>query len=241
MAMLPDIVVLHIGYFDPHVVESKRQIRNHPLLVKDRRLHPTRYPGFTYGMRSYLQIARGEIAAAGRVTRKAYLYLNLGYEIWHHHVRHFPFPYQQHAFEISRQILEELARHRLALRVTGEVPIEADFGFAGSRGLLDVAPADVPHARMCYATVDELRQALRQRCHELDVALAPGLGTELPPDAPLETAQWAGDVLDPALFGLTTNGDPIDPITYVEPALPEEARPPATTRLELPAELFEVE
>ena len=31
---------------------------------------------------------------------------------------------------------------------------------------------------------DELRQALRQRCNELDVALAPGLGTELPPDAP---------------------------------------------------------
>ncbi|MGH9240261.1 MAG: glycosyltransferase [Vicinamibacterales bacterium] len=241
MATLPDIVVLHMGYVDPQVVESKRQVRNHPLLLKDRRLHPARYPGFTYGMRTYLQIAQREIAAAGRVTQKAYLYLNLGYEIWHHHVRHFPFPYQQHAFEFSRQILEELARHRLALRVTGEVPIEADFGFAGSRGLLDVAPADVPHARMCYATVDELRQALRQRCKELDLALAPGLGTELPPDAPLETAQWASDVLDPALFGLTTNGDPLGPIAYVEPALPEEARPPAATRLDLPAELFQVE
>ena len=241
MATLPDIVVLHTGYVDPQLVESKRHFRNHPLLLKDRRLHPARYPGFTYGMRTYLQIAQREIAAAGRVTQKAYLYLNLGYEIWHHHVRHFPFPYQQHAFDISRQILEELARHRLALRVTGEVPIEVDFGFAGSRGVLDLAPADVPRARMCYAKVDELRQALRQRCNELDVALAPGLGTELPPDAPLETAQWAGDVLDPALFGLTTNGDPIGPITYVEPALPEEARPPATTRLELPAELFQVE
>ncbi|HET9193483.1 MAG TPA: glycosyltransferase [Vicinamibacterales bacterium] len=241
MATLPDIVVLHTGYVDPQVVESKRQARNHPLLLKDRRLHPARYPGFTYGMRTYLQIAQREIAAAGRVTQKAYLYLNLGYEIWHHHVRHFPFPYQQHAFEFSRQILEELARHRLALRVTGEVPIEADFGFAGNRGLIDIAPADIPRARMCYATVDELRQALLRRCHELDVALAPGLGTELPPDAPLETAQSAGDVLDPALFGLTANGDPIGPMAYVEPALPEEARPPATTRLELPAELFQVE
>ena len=240
MATLPDVVVLHTGYVDPQVVESKRQIRNHALLVKDRRLHPARYPGFTYGMRSYLQIAQREIAAAGRVTRKAYLYLNLGYEIWHHHVRHFPFPYQQHAFEFSRQILEELARHRLALRVTGEVPIEVDFGFAGSRGVLDIVPADVPRARMCYATVDELRQALRQRCNELDAALAPGLGTELPPDAPLESAQWADNMLDPALFGLTTDGDPIGPVAYVEPEVPEAARQPTTTRLELPAELFEV-
>jgi glycosyltransferase involved in cell wall biosynthesis len=241
MATLPDIVVLHTGYVDPHVVESKRQGRNHHLLVKDRRLHPGRYPGFTYGMRSYLQIAQREIASAGRVTRKAYLYLNLGYEIWHHQVRHFPFPYQQHAFEFSRQILEELARHRLKLRVTGEVPIEVDFGFAGSRGVLDLAPADIPRARMCYATVDELRQALRQRCNELDVVLAPGLGTELPPDAPHETAQWAGDVLDPALFGLTADGNPIGSITYIESEIPDAARQPATTRLELPAELFQVE
>jgi glycosyltransferase involved in cell wall biosynthesis len=241
MVTLPDIVVLHTGYVDPQVVESKRRVRNHLLLVKERRLHPARYPGFTYGMRSYLQIAQREIAAAGRMTRKAYLYLNLGYEIWHHHVRHFPFPYQQHAFEFSRQILEELARHRLALRVTGEVPIEADFGFAGSRGLLDIAPTDIPRARMCYATVDELRQAFRQRCHELDVALAPRLGTGLPPDAPLETAQWADDVLDPALFGLTPDGDPIGSITYTESAIPEAARQPATTRLELPPELFQVE
>ena len=241
MATLPDIVVLHTGYFDPQVVESKRQVRNHPLLVKDRRLHPARYPGFTYGMRTYLQIAQREIAAAGRVTQKAYLYLNLGYEIWHHHVRHFPFPYQQHAFEFSRQILEEMARHGLALRVTGEVPIEADFGFAGNRGLIDIAPADIPRARMCYATVDELRQALLRRCHELDVALAARLGTELPPDAPVESAQWADDVLDPALFGLTAGGDPIGPITYVEREIPNEAWQPATTRLELPDELFQVD
>ncbi len=240
MATLPDIVVLHSGYVDPQVVESKRRGRNHSLLVKDRHLHPTRYPGFTYGIRSYLQIAQREIAAAGRVTRKAYLYLNLGYEIWHHHVRHFPFPYQQHAFEFSRQILEELARHGLALRVTGEVPIEADFGFAGRRGALDIAPADIPRARMCYATVDELRQAFNQRCRELDSALAPRLGTELPPDAPLESAQWAGDVLDPELFGLTVDGDPVGPIAYVEPELPNEVRQLTTTRLELPAELFQV-
>ena len=149
MATLPDVFVLHSGYADPQVVESKRRGRNHALLVKDRTLNPRRYPGFTYGIRSYLQIARAEMAAAGRMTRKAYLYLNLGYEIWHHHVRHFPFPYQQHAFEFSRQILEELARHGLALRVTGEVPIEADFGFAARRGALDIAPADIPRARMC--------------------------------------------------------------------------------------------
>lgn len=241
MATLPDIVVLHTGYVDPRVVESKRQVRNHPLLVRDRRLHPGRYPGFTYGMRCYLQIAQRDIASAGRMTRKAYLYLNLGYEIWHHHVRHFPFPYQQHAFEFSRQILEELARHRLALRVTGEVPIEADFGFAGTRGVLDIAPANIPRARMCYATVSELRQALRQRCDELDVALAPRPGTELPPDAPLDTAQWADDVLDPALFALTADGDPIGPITYIESEIPETAGQPATTRLELPPELFQVE
>src|SRR5687768_1930385 len=191
-------------------------------------------------MRSYLQIAQREIASAGRVTRKAYLYLNLGYEIWHHHVRHFPFPYQQHAFEFSRQILEELARHGLALRVTGEVPIEADFGFAGRRGVLDIAPAEIPRARMCYATVGELRQAFNQRCQELDSALAPRLGTELPPDAPLESAQWADDVLDPGLFGLTVNGDPVGPIAYVESELPDELRQPTATRLDLPPELFQI-
>lgn len=240
MVTLPDIVVLHTGYFDPQVVESKRRGRNHPLLLKDRRLHPGRYPGFTYGMRSYLQIARGEIAAAGRMTRKAYLYLNLGYEIWHHHVRHFPFPYQQHAFEFSRQILEELARHGVALRVTGEVPIEADFGFAGTRGVLDIAPADIPRARMCYATVDELRQALRERCRELDSALAPGLGTELPPDAPLESVEWADDVLNPELFGLTVDGDPVGPITYAESAVADDVQRLTATRLDLPAELFYV-
>jgi len=222
------------------VVESKRRGRNHLLLVKDRRVHPARYPGFTYGMRGYLQIAQREIAAVGRVTRKAYLYLNLGYEIWHHHVRHFPFPYQQHAFEFSRQILEELARHGLALRVTGEVPIEADFGFAGRRGVLAIAPADIPRDRMCYATVDELRQAFNQRCRELDSALAPRLGTELPPDAPLESAQWADDVLDPGLFGLTVDGDPVGPIAYVESELAVDVQQPTTTRLELPAELFQV-
>jgi glycosyltransferase involved in cell wall biosynthesis len=240
MATLPDIVVLHTGYIDPRVVESKRRRRNHPLLVKDRRLNPGRYPGFTYGIRSYLQIARQEIVAEGRVTRKAYLYLNLGYEIWHHHVRHFPFPYQQYAFEFSRQILEELARHHLALRVTGEVPIEADFGFAGRRGVLDIAPADIPRARMCYATVDELRQTFNQRCRELDSALAPRLGTELPPDAPLESAQWADDALDPSLFGLTVDGNPVGPIAYVESELPDEVRQLTATRLELPAELFQV-
>lgn len=240
MVTLPDIVVLHTGYVDPQVVESKRRGRNHLLLVKDRRLHPARYPGFTYGIRGYLQIAQRELAAAGRMTRKAYLYLNLGYEIWHHHVRHFPFPYQQHAFEFSRQILEELARHGLALRVTGEVPIETDFGFAGRRGALDIAPADIPRARMCYATVDELRQALNQRCRELDSALAPRLGTELPPDAPLESAQWADDVLDPGLFGLTVDGNPVGPIAYVESGLPDEVHQPTATRLELPAELFQV-
>jgi glycosyltransferase involved in cell wall biosynthesis len=240
MAMLPDIVALHTGYIDPQVVESKSRRRNHWLLVKDRRLNPGRYPGFTYGIRTYLQIARQEIAAAGRPTRKAYQYLNLGYEIWHHHVRHFPFPYQQYAFEFSRQILEELARHGLALRVTGEVPIEADFGFAGARGVLDIAPGDIPRARMCYATVDELRQAFNQRCRELDAALAPGLGTELPPDAPPESAQWADDVLDPGLFGLTADGNPVGPIAYAEPELPHDVRQPATTRLDLPAGLFEV-
>jgi glycosyltransferase involved in cell wall biosynthesis len=241
MAMLPDIVVLHTGYIDPRVVESKRRGRNHSLLVKDRRMNPGRYPGFTYGIRTYLQIARQEMAAEGRVTRKAYLYLNLGYEIWHHHVRHFPFPYQQYAFEFSRQILEDLARHGLALRVTGEVPIETDFGFAGRRGALDIAPADIPRARMCYATVDELRQAFNQRCRELDSALAPGLGTELPPDAPLESAQWADDVLDPGLFGLTVDGDPIGPIAYVESELPNEVGQPVATRLELPVEMFQVD
>jgi glycosyltransferase involved in cell wall biosynthesis len=241
MATLPDIVVLHSGYGDPQVVESKRRGRNHSLLVKDRTLHPRRYPGFTYGIRTYLQIARMEIAAAGRMTRKAYLYLNLGYEIWHHHVRHFPFPYQQYAFEFSRQILEELARHGLALRVTGEVPIEADFGFAARRGALDMAPADIPRARMCYATVDELRQAFSDRCRELDSALAPGPGTELPPDAPLESAQWADEVLDSRLFGLTVNGDPIGPIAYAESAVADDVERLTATRLELPAELFDVE
>ena len=138
-------------------------------------------------MRTYLQIAQREIAAAGRVTRKAYLYLNLGYEIWHHHVRHFPFPYQQHAFEFSRQILEEMARHGLALRVTGEVPIEADFGFAGNRGLIDIAPADIPRARMCYATVDELRQALLRALRRTGCGAGATTGDpELPPDAPVE-------------------------------------------------------
>jgi glycosyltransferase involved in cell wall biosynthesis len=241
MATLPDIVVLHTGYFNPDVVESKRRDRNRPLLVKDRHLHPTRYPGFTYGIRGYLQIARQEIAAAGRVTRKAYLYLNLGYEIWHHYVRHFPSPYQRHAFGLSREILAELARHRLALRVTGEVPIEADFGFAARRGLLDVAPDDIPQDRMCYATVDELRQALNQRCRELDRALVPGLGTELPPDAPPRSSKWADDTLDPALFGLTGDGTPAGLIAYVEAEVADKAQRPVATRLDLPVELFQVD
>ena len=54
-------------------------------------------------------------------------------------------------------------------------------------------------------------------------------------------AQWADDVLDPALFGLATDGDPIGPITYVEREIPNEAWQPATTRLELPDELFQVD
>ena len=94
---------------------------------------------------------------------------------------------------------------------------------------------------MCYATVDELRQAFLQRCYELDVALAPRLGTELPPDAPIESAQWTDDVLDPALFGLTVDGNALGPITYVEKEIPEEAWQPAATRLELPDELFQVD
>ena len=89
--------------------------------------------------------------------------------------------------------------------------------------------------------MDELRQAFGERCRELEVALAPRPGSELPPDAPLESGQWADDVLAPELFGLTVDGDPVGPISYTESAVADDVEQLTATRLELPAELFHVE
>lgn len=199
---LADVFVVHTGYLYEDLRFEKAAERNWRLAAKDRRDNPERFMGYIFGIREFLNLAKWEVAEAGQMTHKAYRCLNLGFEIWQRTVSRYPRRYREIGFEYSRDILEMLARFGLALRSTGQVPIEVDFAFAARRGLLDLDSDDVPRNRTFYASVEELRTEFVDRLDRLETELGSETTSSLPANAPRETGRFAELDIPPQLFEL---------------------------------------
>ena len=105
--ILSDVHIVHDGYVT-EAIRRKRFLRNLPLLMKDRKLHPTRRLGLVFLQRDYIHLARYELERTrGQMTDKAHKYLERAMQIHREHFRSpddqlysYSFPLYQSALEL---------------------------------------------------------------------------------------------------------------------------------------------
>jgi glycosyltransferase involved in cell wall biosynthesis len=98
--ILSDVHIVHDGYVT-EAIRRKRFLRNLPLLMKDRKLHPTRRLGLVFLQRDYIHLARYELERTrGLMTDKARKYLERAIEIHREHFRSPDDPLHSYSFPL---------------------------------------------------------------------------------------------------------------------------------------------
>gem|GEM_PF-1201966 len=197
---ITEVYLAHVGYLFEALRIDKSIVRNLPLLVRDRIENPDRSLGYVLGLREYMSLANLEIEqAGGAMTRKAYRYLEYGFEVWDQHIRQLSEPYRRVAYGYYQEILSKLAHFRLPLRKTGCIPFRADVsistGHVGGQGVNGNISA-------LFSSLDELKEAAETNLRAAGEWIT---GQTLPPPAAIEiesTPRWLQVDLPPALFGL---------------------------------------
>jgi glycosyltransferase involved in cell wall biosynthesis len=197
---VPGVRVDHFGYGSEPVRQSKCFERNLPLLIRDRRENPDRHLGYLLGLRDYLNIAKLEIKLSGdKLTEKAYLYLNYGFEIWDQHLRHFPAHCREAAFGYSREILAILAQFRMPLRKTGTVPFWAQVAMSaapvGGEGIEGRIAA-------VFSSIAELRETTETNLRAIEQFVSRQRPCPPLPITAESPAEWRHLDLPPQPFGL---------------------------------------
>lgn len=106
--ILSDVHIVHDGYVT-ETIRRKRFLRNLPLLLKDRKRHPTRRLGLVFLARDYVHLARYELERTyGQMTDKARKYLERALEIHREHFRSPDDPLYSYSFPLYQSALELL-------------------------------------------------------------------------------------------------------------------------------------
>jgi len=106
--ILSDVHIVHDGYVT-ETIRRKRFLRNLPLLLKDRKRHPTRRLGLVFLARDYVHLARYELERTyGQMTGKARKYLERALEIHREHFRSPDDPLYSYSFPLYQSALELL-------------------------------------------------------------------------------------------------------------------------------------
>lgn len=104
--ILSDVHIMHDGYVT-EAVRRKRFLRNLPMVLKDRKLHPNRRLGLIFLARDYIHLARYEMERThGQMTERARKYLERAAAVHREHFRSPDDPLYSHSFPLYQTALE---------------------------------------------------------------------------------------------------------------------------------------
>jgi hypothetical protein len=106
--ILSDVQIVHDGYVT-EAVRRKRFLRNLPMVLKDRKLHPGRRLGLVFLARDYIHLARYELERTrGQMTDRARKYLERAAAVHREHFRSPDDPLYSYSFPLYQSALELL-------------------------------------------------------------------------------------------------------------------------------------
>jgi len=104
--ILSDVHIVHDGYVT-EAIRRKRFLRNLPMVMKDRKLNPTRRLGLVFLARDYIHLARYELERTrGQMTDRARKYLGRAAAIHREHFADPADPLHSYSFPLYQSALE---------------------------------------------------------------------------------------------------------------------------------------
>jgi len=104
--ILSDVHIVHDGYVT-EAIRRKRFLRNLPMVMKDRKLNPTRRLGLVFLARDYIHLARYELERAhGQMTERARKYLERAVAVHRENFRSSDDPLYSYSFPLYQSALE---------------------------------------------------------------------------------------------------------------------------------------
>ncbi len=104
--ILSDVHIMHDGYAT-EAIRRKRFLRNLPMVLKDRKLHPNRRLGLVFLERDYIHLARYELERTrGQMTERARKYLERAVAVHREHFQSPEDPLYSYSFPLYQSALE---------------------------------------------------------------------------------------------------------------------------------------
>jgi len=104
--ILSDVHIVHDGYVT-EAIRRKRFLRNLPMVMKDRKLNPTRRLGMVFLARDYIHLARYELERThGQMTERARKYLERAVAVHREHFADPADPLHSYSFPLYQSALE---------------------------------------------------------------------------------------------------------------------------------------
>jgi glycosyltransferase involved in cell wall biosynthesis len=104
--MLSDVHIVHDGYVT-EAIRRRRFLRNLPMVMKDRKLNPTRRLGLVFLARDYIHLARYELERThGQMTERARKYLERAVAVHREHFADPADPLHSYSFPLYQSALE---------------------------------------------------------------------------------------------------------------------------------------
>jgi glycosyltransferase involved in cell wall biosynthesis len=104
--MLSDVHIVHDGYVT-EAIRRKRFLRNLPMVMKDRKLNPTRRLGLVFLARDYIHLARYELERThGQMSERARRYLERAVAVHRENFRSPDDPLHSYSFPLYQSALE---------------------------------------------------------------------------------------------------------------------------------------
>ncbi len=166
--ILPDVKVIHFGYYIEGIRRGKVKFRNLELLKKDREKYPDRLLGIVLMMRDYLNVSQWELEEArGQMSVRVANFLREVVRLQRKFFTDDKHMYYEMSFTLTQRALAALGRNNIPISDEKEdVPFEIRFALGGAYGGLD-EPEKIGIDSVWFGNKEEFMEYISSRSKTL--------------------------------------------------------------------------
>lgn len=184
---LEDVDIAHYGYMTAQITRYKCVERNLPLLIKDRKLNPSRDVGKLLVQRDYMNLGQIEVDAHRQITDRAVEYLRASVLIYLEHYSKPEDRYHHQAYIYYQLVAKFMGLNGVPVKPEWGVPFEIRTGLQlGLGGITE--PPFTPEMRW-FVSIEEFRAFMHYKGREASEAILKAQGL------PVETERLANGAI----------------------------------------------